>query len=137
MKNHFKFVRVVLIGLALLSFGAVASAQEITGVLLGTVKDSNGAAVRGATVTIIDPQKNQAVRTLTTDDSGSFTASELHVGLYDVSVEAPGFKKHVESKVQLDVGQRRSIDVTLEAGNVSEVVVVEANPVAVELNTPT
>ena len=43
------------------------------------------------------------------------------------------FKKHVESGVQVNVGKRRQLDVTLAAGNVEEVVTVEADPVAVEL----
>src|SRR6185436_9362856 len=100
-------------------------------------KDANGAAVKGATVTITDTEKKLVVRTTTTDDDGSFTASELHAGLYDISVEAPNFKKHLENNVKLDVGQRRPVPITLEVGNVEEVVTVEANPVAVELGTPT
>src|SRR5205085_2276731 len=51
--------------------------------------------------------------------------------------EAQSFKKHIESGVQVDVGQRRAVDVTLTAGDISEVVTVEASPIAVELTTPT
>jgi hypothetical protein len=52
-------------------------------------------------------------------------------------VEAPNFKKHVENRVKVDVGQRRTVDVGLEAGNISEVVTVEAVPLTVQLSTPT
>jgi subtilisin-like proprotein convertase family protein len=68
------------------------------------------------------------VRTATTDDNGQFSVPDLTVATYDVTVEATGFKKHIESKVKLDVGQRRSVDVTLQAGSISEVVTVEAAP---------
>src|SRR5207302_897020 len=51
--------------------------------------------------------------------------------------EAAGFKKHIETKVQVDVGKARTLDIALEVGNVAEVVTVEANPIAVELSTPT
>jgi len=55
------------LGLSGLSFG-----QEITGNIVGTVKDSSGAAVKGATVTITDEDKHLVVRTTTTGDDGEF-----------------------------------------------------------------
>ena len=137
MKRYFHLKTIVLLLAFSFALSSAAFGQEITGVLTGTVKDANGAAVKGATVTITDTEKKLVVRTTTTDDDGSFTASELHAGLYDISVEAPNFKKHLESNVKLDVGQRRPVPITLEVGNVEEVVTVEANPVAVELATPT
>src|SRR5689334_5721196 len=137
MRQHTEFLRVVLFVVALLAIGSTALAQEITGGLSGTVTDQAGASVKGATVTITDAQKKQVVRTITTNDDGAYTAGDLHVGLYDVTVEANGFKKHVETKVQVDVGKARTLDIALEVGNVAEVVTVEANPIAVELSTPT
>jgi hypothetical protein len=138
MKHHFRFLRILLPSIALFfGLSAMASAQEINGSIVGSVKDTNGAAVKGATVTITDSEKKIVVRTATTDDDGGYAARDLHVGTYEVAVEATGFKKHVESKVQVDVGTPRSLSINLEVGSVSEVVTVEANPVAVELSTPT
>ena len=137
MKFHLRYVRAVLFAVALLAFAPVTPAQEITGVISGTVKDSNGAAVAGATVTLSDADKQVVVRTVTTNEAGEYTAPNLLVGFYDISVEAPNFKKALLSRVKLDVGQRRSADVTLEAGNITESVLVESAPVAVELTTPT
>ncbi|HJY30829.1 MAG TPA: TonB-dependent receptor [Pyrinomonadaceae bacterium] len=137
MKRYFHLKTIVLLLAFSFALSSAAFGQEITGVLSGTVKDTNGAAVKGATVTITDTEKKLVVRTIPTDDDGSFTVSELHAGLYDITVEAPNFKKHLESNVKLDVGQRRPVAITLEVGNVEEVVTVEANPVAVELGTPT
>src|SRR5689334_8177399 len=137
MRRYFHLKTIVLLLAFSFALSGVAFGQEITGVLTGTVVDANGAGVKGATVTITDTAKKLVVRTISTDDEGSFTATDLHVGLYDVTVESPNFKKHLESNVKLDVGQRRPVPVVLEAGNVEEVVTVEANPVAVELNTPT
>lgn len=135
MRHH--FLRVVFVALALGSFAAIASAQEITGSISGTVKDPNGAAVAGATVTITDTEKKAVVRTATTNDDGAFNASDLASGTYSVTVEAPNFKKHIETNLKLDVGQKRGLELTLEAGNITEVVTVEAAPLAVELRTPT
>src|SRR6185369_12441630 len=121
-----------------LCFSSFAFGQEIMGSIVGTVKDSAGAVVPGATVTIMDPSKdNQVVRTVTTNDEGEFTAANVPVSIYDITVEAPNFKKSVSTGVKVDVGQRRNVEVALTAGNVSEVVTVEADRVSVELNTPT
>jgi len=137
MKFHLRYVRAVLFAVALLGFAQVTHAQEITGVISGTVKDSNGAAVAGATVTLSDADKQVVVRTVTTNENGEYTAPNLLVGFYDISVEAPNFKKALLSRVKLDVGQRRNADVTLEPGNITESVLVESAPVAVELTSPT
>jgi len=138
MKHNPKFVCLLLATIVLcLGFTSVAMAQEITGSIVGTVRDANGAAVKGATVTINDPLKKEPIRTTTTDDEGGYSARELHSGMYDVSVEASGFKRHVSSKVQVDVGTPRTLNIALEVGSVAEVVTVEANPLAVELTTPT
>src|ERR1700686_1721204 len=105
MRHHLQFLRVVFAALVLFSFVAGASAQEINGSISGTVKDSNGAAVAGATVTVTDAAKKVVVRTATTDDNGAFSAPDLPSAVYDITVEAPNFKKHVETKLKLDVGQ--------------------------------
>jgi len=119
----------------LFTFSGVAMSQETTGSIVGSVKDTNGAVVKGATVTVTDSQKKVVVRTITTDDDGAYSARDLPVATYDVTVEAKGFKKHVENKVQVDVGHGRTLDIGLEVGSVAEVVTVEANPVAVQLTT--
>ena len=84
----------------LLSLGATALAQSITGNIGGTVRDAAGAAVKGATVTITDVGQQLVVRTMTTNDDGEFSAPNLPATTYDVAVESPGFKKHVEAKVK-------------------------------------
>jgi hypothetical protein len=122
----------------LLCAGGAAIAQEITGSLVGTVKDSAGAAVPGATVTVSDPSKSDTiVRTVVTSDDGTFSVPNLAVSTYTVTVEAPNFKKSVNTEVKVDVGQRRNLDVALEAGRIEETVTVAADQVAVELSTPT
>jgi hypothetical protein len=113
-----------------------AAAQETTGSIVGTVKDSLGAAVAGATVTIADStKKDVVVRTVTTNDDGEFVAPNMAVGIYIVTVEAANFKKSVNTDIKLDVGQRRAVPITLQAGNISETVTVEADPVAVDVSS--
>ncbi len=118
--------------------GATAFGQEITGSIVGTVKDSNGAGVPGATVTVTDASKNDlVVRTVTTSDDGSFSVPNVQISTYTVTVQAPNFKRSVSTDVKVDVGQRREVSVELVAGKIEETVTVTADAVAVELSTPT
>ena len=121
-------------------FGSIASlhAQETTGSIVGTVKDANGAAVAGATVTATIPsQDNVVIRTVTTNDEGNYSIPNVPVNVYSITVEAPNFKKVIQTDVKIDVGQRRPVDIVLEPGGVNETVTVAADAVAVELSTPT
>ena len=92
----------------------IANAQEVTGSLLGTVRDSTGATVAGAKITITDAEKKAVVRVVTANGDGEFSAPLLQPGIYEITVEATGFKKRVERGVKLDLNQRRSVDLTLE-----------------------
>ncbi len=134
MNQLFRFVPRLILLAAISIFLMTGSvlAQEITGTITGTVKDTGGATVPGAAITILDTDKNITVRTVVANDNGEFSAPLLPAGNYDVTVEAPNFKKHVESKVKLDVNQRRTVDVVLQAGNIAEVVTVEAQPLQVD-----
>jgi hypothetical protein len=136
MKHHLKNGLLGLLIIFALALTGGVYAQETTGSIVGTVKDSNEGTVPGATVTITDSDKNVVVRTVTTNEDGQFSVPNLPSGNYDVSVEATSFKKYVQSKVKVDVGQRRPVEAVLEAGNITEVVTVQADPLSVELATP-
>ena len=120
---------------AALCLSTFALGQDSSGSLSGTVKDSSGGVVPGATVTVTDTTQKKVVRTVTTNGDGEFSVPNLPVGRYDVAIEAPNFKKSVNTDIKLDVGQRRSVPVTLEAGQVNETVTVEADPVAVDVSS--
>lgn len=130
-------MRLTLVALVLsLGFSTAVSAQEITGTISGNVKDANGGAVSGATVTLTDVGTRLVVRTVTTGEDGSFSAPLVPVAEYTLTVEAPSFKKTIQTNVKLDANQTRTLDVILEAGNIAEVVTVAADPVSVQLTTP-
>ena len=118
--------------------GAVAGfAQEITGNVAGTVRDTNGAAVAGATIVLTDSGKRVVVRNSISDSEGNYSFPNLGTSIYSISVEAPNFKKSVQTGIKVDVGQRRTVDVVLSAGRIEEVVTVEADAVAVDLSSAT
>src|SRR5215216_2881388 len=135
MKRHIQLIISLLV--LLFAIAGAVLAQEVTANLNGTVKDTTGAVVKGAIVTVTDTDKKVVVRTLTTGDEGEWLAPNLLAGNYSLTIEAPGFKKIVQGDIKLDVGQRRTVDMTLEAGNITETVMVQTDPVAVELTTAT
>src|SRR5215203_6367642 len=114
MKRYIKILIIISLVTLLFSMSGAAFGQEVTGNLDGTVKDTTGAVVKGATVTITDSEKKVVVRTLTTGDAGDWVSPNLLAGTYMISVEAPNFKKVVQGDIKLDVGQRRTVDLTLE-----------------------
>ncbi len=119
-----------------LCLSGILIAQEITGNIVGTARDANGAGVAGATITIIDVNKSVIVRTVTTNSDGEFSVPNLPSSLYSVTVEAPNFKKSVQTNVKVDVGQRRLVDIIVEAGRIEETVTVVADALSVETTTP-
>ncbi|HKM67924.1 MAG TPA: TonB-dependent receptor [Candidatus Acidoferrum sp.] len=110
--------------LALLVFLAgSASAQTFRGIILGTVTDSSGGTVPGATVTIKNVDTG-LTRTLTTSDDGSYSAPELPIGNYSVTVEKSGFKTGLITGIKVEVSTERRADVTLQTGELSQKVEV-------------
>ncbi|MGA8409428.1 MAG: TonB-dependent receptor [Candidatus Acidiferrales bacterium] len=105
--------------------GAAPSyAQTFRGSILGTVTDTSGAAVVGATVTI----HNVATgidRITQTNVDGSYLVPELQIGSYDVSVELNGFQKAVTKGVVVDVASEKRIDAILKPGQVNQQIVVQ------------
>jgi hypothetical protein len=131
MTHHLKNGLRGLLILVVFCFMGQVYAQGITGDLAGTVKDTNGAAVAGATVTVTNSDTKLVVRTVTTNDAGEYSVPLLPSAFYDITIEAPSFKKHIDERVRLNVNEHRRADVTLEAGNVSETVTVTAAPLQV------
>jgi Carboxypeptidase regulatory-like domain len=116
-------------------FAASIFAQDITGTIEGTVLDPSGAAVPKAKVTVTNTDRNQAVRTLTTDTSGTYSAVLLPIGNYSVKAEATGFKTALQSGIVLNVNDVLKINVTMQVGAVTETVEVSAAATTVELGT--
>jgi hypothetical protein len=108
-----------------------AAAQNITGTIQGTVTDPQGAAVPNATVAIRNVATDET-RTVTTSSQGFYTATELQVGTYDVTIKQPSFKVFVSKHVTLDASTVTTINATLTVGSVNEQVTVEASAVQVE-----
>src|ERR1700683_5054025 len=120
---------------AMLVIATGAAAQTYEGRILGTVRDSSGAVVVNATVTVTNAG-TQVARELTTNSAGEYVAPALEPGLYIVSAVARGFKKVESSKVRLEVATDVRIDLQLEPGDVNEIVhVTEQAPLVDTTNS--
>jgi Carboxypeptidase regulatory-like domain/TonB-dependent Receptor Plug Domain len=130
-------VRGKLLGLSLLVFLAcfVCSGQNITASLTGTVTDPSGAVVSGASVTLHNNDTNNDIITVKTDANGDYTASELPLGTYTITVEGQGFKRFIASGVTLHVGEHRALNVKLAVGGVAEEVTVTASTIPIQTST--
>lgn len=100
-------------------------AQTYSGSIRGRVTDATGGAVIGADVVVTSLTTNSVERTKT-NQSGDYTLSFLNEGTYRIEVSSTGFKLHAEENVKLDLNQRATIDVVMQAGQVSESVNVNA-----------
>lgn len=89
------------------------SAQSNKGGITGTVFDPNHAVIPGATVIITDLGTQKAT-TLTSSESGTFSAASLEPVTYSVRVEATGFKKAIIEKVKVDTATTATVNITLE-----------------------
>src|SRR5215831_7515869 len=104
---------------------ALAQSQLGTGSISGTVSDSNGAVIPGATVRITNVGTG-LVRTLTTSDSGQFSAPALPVGEYAARVEKTGFATLEQKGLIVNVGGTATLRLELKPGEANEVVNVAA-----------
>jgi len=117
--------------LSAIAFCVVASAQNTNGRIVGSVTDTQGAAIPGAKVTIKNTGTNVTSETLTNDE-GYYQVLQLPIGSYTVSVEHQGFAKTVTAETPLDINQSLRIDVHLKPGSVIETVQVAAEAAQVE-----
>lgn len=109
-------------------------AQKDAGAIVGLVRDSSGAVISGAKVTVTDADRGTEV-TLTTNKDGEYVASPLRIGRYRVTVEKQGFKKEVAGPVQVDVQDRVGVDLQLQPGAASEIVQVTGQGAQLETET--
>ncbi|MEO7651912.1 MAG: carboxypeptidase-like regulatory domain-containing protein, partial [Bryobacteraceae bacterium] len=122
--------RICTAAVALLA-AAVMNAQTTSGTLVGTVADSSGGVVSGASVTITN-EGTGAVRRIDTGADGHYSATLLPGGSYSVEVVKPGFKKSKVSGVVLEVNQAARTDVTLDVGATNQTVEVSSEATIVQ-----
>lgn len=117
------------------TLSVVVFGQETTARMSGQVFDPTGALITNAEVTLINTATKEERKTQT-DGEGVFTFTQLPPGQYEFAVRSQGFKEHIVTELELNVNDRRVLNVTLETGQVTEAVTVTSEPSLVQ-TTPT
>src|SRR6185503_12900608 len=111
--------------LVLMGFASNTFAQDVTARIDGQVTDPNGAVVLNATVTLTNTKTGE-VRTAQSNDTGGYTLTQIQPGTYDLSVKAQGFKESLSRALELSVNDRKTINIALETGAITESITVTA-----------
>lgn len=130
MKKLLSLASMRWLGIALV-WSAVSFAQIDTGSIVGTVRDSSGAAVVSATVTVTNKATN-LVQTTQSNASGEYQFIGLQPGLYSIKGAATGFTTQVVDNLELHVQSRPSIDLTMRVGQIDQVVEVSGGAVMLQ-----
>jgi hypothetical protein len=122
------------------AFAPRAAAQGVnlfdTGTITGTVADSTGAAIPGATVTALNTQTNFK-KTVTTNGAGNFSAPSLPFGEYTVTAEAPSFAAATTKTLTLNVGSTVNVNLSLAVAGGKTTVNVTGTAVSVNTSSAT
>jgi hypothetical protein len=122
--------------LAIIVAAPLVFAQETTGGLQGTVKDSSGAVVAGAHV-IVSGTTLVGKKEIDTDASGYYRFANLPPGTYSITVTAKNFKNVKREGMDIAVGHLPTVDITLEVGSTSETVEVSGAAPLIDTTTET
>jgi hypothetical protein len=115
------------------SFAAVSFAQGDASIQ-GTVSDSSGGAIPGVAIRIKNVDTG-AERNQVTNEAGRYDAASLPVGRYELRAEKTGFRSQEKTAISLVLGQRETVDVVLQIGDVRETVQVESAPTVIAVTT--
>ncbi len=116
----------ILVGLFSLAVLGTAVGQSDRGAIAGSVLDSSGAAITGASVTLKAVDTGSVYKTESTS-TGGYRVNDLAIGRYDVTVEATGFKTSLQKGVEIQISTVASLNITLQPGDVKEEVTVLAD----------
>lgn len=108
-------------------------AQGVSGSasVAGTVTDTTGAVIPGASVVLLNVERGSE-QEVSTNEAGNYAYPDITPGTYSVRVSSDGFQTREVTDLQVQVGQRAAVNVELEVGQVTEVVTVEAAAVLLE-----
>src|SRR5437867_140988 len=129
-------MRVLSIFLTLASAAIVCGQTRDTAAIFGGVSDIQGAAIPGASVTLISAGTSQ-MRKVATGESGQYLFPSLPIGSYSIVVEQPAFKRYERTGILLQANDNVKVDVALEVGDIKTTVSVDAAASQVEVRSST
>jgi len=138
MTKYTRWMRGALCMAVVAGMALAAGAQDSTsGSISGTITDSTGAAIKGATVVLTNTDRNQVERTLTTNSAGFYTATSLPLGNYIVKASSPSFAAVVTNGITLHVADALTVNEKMKPGSASETVTVTDQAPSINLTDAT
>src|SRR5215510_933176 len=128
---EYLYLVLLLVGLSGVDVWAQATAQ-----VSGSVRDQSGALLPGAEITATQTETG-AVRMTVSNETGTYVLPNLPTGPYRLEASLPGFRTFVQTGIVLEVNSSPVLNVTLEVGQVTEQVEVQANAALVETRSST
>src|SRR6266404_4480450 len=117
---------------SILIFASLSLAQsQISGTISGTITDKTGGTIPDAKITIMNKATGQS-QNATTNNAGYYVVTNLAPGTYDVTAEKGGFERCVETGVQLDPAASVQLACTMQMGQITQTVEVQAQAIAVQ-----
>ncbi len=129
-------MRLIRITIFALLLSLAVFGQTNRGSLTGTITNASGEVIPGAKVTVTNLGTNQTL-TLNTSEDGTFSANSLEPVTYKVTVEATNFKTTIVPEVKVDTASTQTVNVSLEAGNITEKVTITSEPPILNTETGT
>ena len=126
-----RFIRVILLCLALAPVGTITKAQTTQGEIAGNVLDSSGAVISNAIVTAKN-ESNGSVFNATSSTVGAYRFPSVPLGRYTLTTTAAGFKSTVNTGVEVRVGSTTAFEITMSAGGADETVTVQSDLPSIE-----
>lgn len=130
--SRFVWILLIAAASAFLSTDGIAQ-SSVSGSISGTITDSTGALIVGATVTLTNTDRGETIRVLKTNSAGFYTAGSLPLGTYSVSVSDQGFKTETVSGIKLHAEDSLTLNRSLAPGSVSDVISVNASEMQLNL----
>ena len=127
---------VIILGLLICAFSSSNVWAQATAQISGTVRDQSGAVLPGVEVTATQTETGISRNTIT-NETGSYALLNLPLGPYKLDAALPGFRAFVQTGIVLQVNATLVINPTLEVGQVTEQVEVQANAAQVETRSST
>jgi hypothetical protein len=133
--SNFHAIRFISSSIVVLIFcGPFVAAQLFPGRITGTVRDTQGAALPGATIKLSNPATGQE-RTLASDQNGDFNFPELPLGTFRLTVTKEGFRTTIISDIVTSQGEVNNVNPVLTVGTVNSQIEVTSAPALIQTET--
>ena len=134
MRFNLSLLRILSFSLLFAFCVLAAHGQSDRGAISGTIVDTSGGVVQGASIVATGKDTGAVYRT-TSNATGAYRITDMQVGAYDINVTSPGFKTSEQKGFLVQINSTSSLDITLQAGDIKETLTVLADTPTLQTDT--